>query len=133
MERVIYRGSDKPNARREDDLRVLSTLRAAGGWEVSRDSAMLGCRPQGDPQCSLVSASHQGRRPQALTATSSSLLARATCTPLPLAPRTQSGPGTPHKSWWDLLNEGRLRSTLVKSPTQHQGSHTKPPNTAVCS
>ena len=25
-----------------DDLRVLSTLRAAGGWEVSGDSAMLG-------------------------------------------------------------------------------------------
>lgn len=90
-------------------------------------------RPQGGPHCGLVSTSHQGQRPQALIATISSLLARATCTLLPSAPRTRSDPGTPHKSWWDLLNERRLRSTLVKSPTQHQGSHTKPPNTPVCS
>lgn len=92
-------------------------------------------RPQGAFPCGLALSSHQGQSPQALTATISSLLARATCTLLPSAPRAQPGPGAPHKSWWDLLNEGRLRSTLVKSPTQslHQDSHTKPPNTPVCS
>ena len=88
-------------------------------------------RPQGAPQCGLVHSSHQGQRPQALTTTISSLMARATSTLLPSAPWAERGPGAPHK--WDLLNEGRLRSTLVKSPTQHQGSHTKSPNTPVCS
>ena len=112
MERVIYRGSDKPNARWEDDRRVLSTLWAAGGWEVSCDRAMLGWQTPGSPPV----WSHQGQRPQALTATVSSLLARAMCTLLPSAPQAQPGPGAPHKSWWDLLNEGRLRSTLVNHP-----------------
>ena len=66
MERVIYRGSDKPNARWEDDLRVLSTLRAAGGWEVSGDSAMLGWQTPGSPpvwSCALFTPGPEATGP----------------------------------------------------------------------